>query len=275
MSIPQLDEPLVVLNGRNAGPSIHALGCGSVAILSRACPGKEGANEDALAVISCDEHRAVFAVADGFGGQPAGDQAARLAIESVLHAVSACIETQGDLRDGILNGFEEANRAVTALGVGAATTLAVAEVDNAIVRPYHVGDSEIMIVGQRGKLKLQTVSHSPVGYGVEAGLIDRDDAIHHAERNIVSNMVGSPEMRIEIGPHLALQPRDTLLLGTDGVFDNLGIPEVVQLIRRGPLEAACTELGQACARRMLKPEPEQPSKPDDTTLVLFRRRSIR
>ena len=217
-----------------------------------------------------DEKRAVLAVADGFGGHPAGDQAARLAIEALTAGVSECLTTQKGLRDGILNGFEEANRAVTQLGVGAATTLAVAEIDNGIVRTYHVGDSEIVIVGQKGKLKLQTVSHSPVSYGVEAGLIDRDDAIHHEERNIVSNMVGFPEMRIEIGPHVPLRPRDRLSLGTDGVFDNLSVPEVVELIRKGPIDVRCRELVDTCTARMTIPEPGVPSKPDDIAIILFR-----
>ncbi|MGD2108451.1 MAG: protein phosphatase 2C domain-containing protein [Phycisphaerae bacterium] len=271
MSTPPLHEPLVILDGRDVGPTILALDCGTVAIHSRVCPGKEGPNEDALAVLTCSDGRAVLVVADGFGGHPAGDQAARLAVETMRDAVALCADTRGDLRDAILDGFEAANRAVTALGVGAANTLAVAEFDNGVVRPYHVGDSEIMIVGQRGKLKLQTVSHSPVGYAVEAGLIDRDDAMHHDERNIVSNMVGSPQMRIEVGPRVALRPRDTLILATDGLFDNLGVPEIVELIRKGPLETACTQLRDACRDRMLNPQPDQPSKPDDTALVLFRR----
>ena len=49
------------------------------------------------------------------------------------------------------------------LGAGSATTLAVAEVVGQTVRTYHVGDSPIWVFGQRGRLKLQTVPHSPVG----------------------------------------------------------------------------------------------------------------
>lgn len=269
MPRPILTETLVVLDGQDFAPACYQLGCGSVALFSRACPVADGSNEDALAIIPCDNNRAVLAVADGFGGQPAGDQAAQLAIESLVAGVTDCLGTQKELRDGILNGFEEANRGVMKLGVGAATTLAVAEVDNRIVRSYHADDSEIIIVGQKGRLKLQTVSHSPVGFGVEAGLIHCDDAIHHDERNIVSNMVGSSEMRIEIGPHVRLRPRDSLLLGTDGVFDNLSVPEVVELIRKGPIDLRCKELVDACLARMTTPEPGLPSKPDDLAIVLF------
>lgn len=262
-------ETLVFADGREFGSSCRSIGCGTVAAMTRRYPGVAKPNEDALAVIRCGNDKAVFAVADGFGGQPAGDQASRIAVESIVACVTDGLREGMDLRYGILNGFEEANRAVTALGVGAASTLAVAEFDHSIVRSYHAGDSEIVIVGQRGKVKLQTVSHSPVGYGVEAGLINREDAIHHDERNIVSNMIGSTEMRIEIGPHIQLQPRDRVLLGTDGVFDNLFLPEVVDIVRKGPLDERCSALVNACADRMATCSPDVPGKPDDIAIILF------
>jgi serine/threonine protein phosphatase PrpC len=176
----------------------------------------------------------------------------------------------GLLREGILNGFELANRAVSALPGGAATTLAVAEIEGRQVRSYHVGDSMILVVGQRGKTKLQTVSHSPVGYAVEAGVLGQDEAMHHEERHLVSNMVGTAEMRIEIGPILELRPRDTLLLASDGLFDNLRMDEIVGLIRKGPLDRVARALIDQCRRRMLEPASGLPSKPDDLTFVAFR-----
>ena len=261
---------IAVFDGRQTEPHLHEVCGGIAASFTTRCPGKTGPNEDALAVIDGGDGRSVLAIADGFGGQPAGDQASRCAIEAIIAAVSECVERKAELREGILNGFEAANSAIVALGVGAATTLAVAEIDNGSVRPYHVGDSEILIVGQRGRRRLQTLSHSPVGYGVEAGLIDRDDAMHHEERNIVSNMVGSPEMRIDVGPRIVLHARDTLLLGTDGVFDNLGIDDITEIIRKGPLDRACARLVETCVERMVAPEPTAPSKPDDIAVITFR-----
>src|SRR5690606_26158083 len=107
------------------------------------------------------------------------------------------------------------------LGVRSAATLALAELSSSGIRPYHVGDSMILILGGRGKVKLQTVSHSPVGYGVESGLLNEQEAMFHEDRHLVSNMIGCPEMRIEIGPWHCLAARDTLLIATDGLFDNL------------------------------------------------------
>ena len=137
-------------------------------------------------------------------------------------------------------------------------------------RPYHVGDSEILVVGQRGRIKLQTVSHSPVGYAVEAGLLTQKEALHHDDRHLVSNLIGSPDMRIEVGSPMVLAPRDTVLLATDGLFDNLTVREIVKMIRAGPLLDAASALIRACESRMQSPGAGTPSKPDDVTFILYR-----
>ena len=82
----------------------------------------------------------------------------------------------------------------------------------------------------RGRVKLQTISHSPVGYAVESGMLDDQEAMHHEERHVVSNIIGTPEMRIEIGPPIDLATYDTLLVATDGLADNLHIEEIIERI---------------------------------------------
>ncbi len=261
----------VILNrGEMSDPELRAVAGGEVAVFSARSPNKETSNEDAAAIIPATERGLILAVADGLGGQRSGAEAAALAVE----ALAGCVTTaDGDasLRAAILDGFERANRTVNDLGVGAATTLAAVEIDDSTIRPYHVGDSTILVVGQRGRIKLLTVSHSPVGYAVEAGLVDEHEAIHHADRHLVSNIVGSPEMRIEVGRSLTLQPYDTLLLGSDGLFDNLHVAEVVEIIRKGQLASAAGNLAEACRRRMQEPEADHPSHPDDLTFLIYRR----
>ena len=41
-------------------------------------------------------------------------------------------------------------------------------------------------------------------FAVESGMLSEDDALHHDERNLVSNVVGDEQMRIELGPPLKL-----------------------------------------------------------------------
>lgn len=243
---------------------------GRAAAYTARCPHRDTPNEDMGAVIPIDDGRAILAVADGMGGPPGGAQAASITIDTLIETTRNANAEETALRAMILNAFETANERLLALGIGSGTTLAVVELEGLSARPYHAGDSVILAVGQRGKIKLQTVAHSPVGYAVEAGLLDAGEAIHHEDRHIVSNIVGSPEMRIEIGPPLTLAARDTIVLGSDGLFDNLHVEEVVQIVRKGPLEAAARALADLARLRMLQPEEGRPSKADDLTFIIYR-----
>jgi serine/threonine protein phosphatase PrpC len=164
---------------------------------------------------------------------------------------------------------------VRQLGTGAATTLTAVEVDRTTIRPYHVGDSSVLLIGNRGKVKLQTRAHAPVAYAVEAGMITEEEAIHHEDRHLVSNVVGTKDTHIEIGPRRHMSPRDTLLIASDGLFDNLHVDEIIHLVRKGGMLDAAKALTDAATRRMERPMDGQPSKPDDLTFILFRKGSLR
>jgi serine/threonine protein phosphatase PrpC len=252
------------------GGELHSLPHGRAAVFAARCPTRETDNEDAAALIVVDELRALLAVADGVGGHAAGAEAAKVALEAIRTAAAGAGHGENDLRAAVLDGFERANEQIAAMGVGAATTLAVVEMDGPTMRPYHVGDSMILVVGQRGKLRYLTMAHSPVGYAQEAGLIDEHEAIHHEDRHLVSNIVGMSDMRIDIGPTMTLKTRDTLLLGTDGLFDNLRQAEIVQAVRKGPMDEATARLAREARQRMTQPEEGHPSKPDDLTFILYR-----
>ena len=243
---------------------------GTLAYFTRRAPDKEGVNQDSVAFLDCGGYAGVLAIADGAGGMRAGEQASRTALEALMDGVAEGMLRGEPLRDGILTGIERANRAVLDLGIGAVTTLAVAEISDHTVRTYHVGDSVILVVGQRGKIKLQTVSHSPVGYAVEAGVLDEGEAMHHEERHLVSNFIGTADMRVEMGSSLQLAPRDTVLLASDGLADNLRTEEIVAAMRIGALPGPLEQLVERTTRRMLTEAGEQPCKPDDLSILLYR-----
>jgi len=256
---------------------VAPLADGLAVICSSRSPDKLTPNEDAAALIPVTDRSGVMVVADGVGGYRAGEQASRSIIDAlkttVLHD-SHVANDSGDastLRPAILNAIESANDAVLGFAMRAATTLAVVEVQKHTVRPYHVGDSMILVVGQRGKIKLQTISHSPVGFAVESGLLDEKEALHHEERHLVSNVLGMSDMRIEIGSTLQLAPRDTIVIASDGLFDNLHLDEIVECIRKGPLDEGVRRLAADALERMNRPRHRQPSKPDDMTIIAYRR----
>ena len=248
---------------------------GTAVVYSTRAPGKETANEDAAALIPYGEDAAALVVADGLGGHAAGAQASGLAIQQLEKSLRQAAQQEQPLRTAILNGIEAANKAVAALANGSATTLSVVEIQGHTIRPYHIGDSMILVTGQRGKVKHETISHSPVGYAVEAGMLDAEEAMHHEERHVVSNIIGTPEMRIEIGPPIDLATYDTLLIATDGLADNLHVEEIVERIRKGPLNRVASTLAEDCHTRMSQPQEGCPSKPDDCSFVLFRRKARR
>jgi serine/threonine protein phosphatase PrpC len=269
LSLKEGHDLKLVATDLDAPRCLSAAG-GRACLFTARAPDKPTSNEDGAAVVLCDNLRCVLAVADGMGGLPSGEQAAGIALEELCGAVRLAVDNHAELRDGILNGFEKANAAIRSLCPGAGTTLAAVEIDDTTMRTYHAGDSAILAIGQRGRLRWETVSHSPVGYAVEAGLLDAGEAMHHDDRHLVSNMVGSEGMRIEIGPPVTLNLRDTVLLATDGLTDNLLHEEIVERIRKGTLDAAAEQLRSACTRRMHAANGSQPSKPDDVTFIIFR-----
>ncbi len=261
-----------ILDANMTVPGEFELAGGIAAAFSSRCPDHDGSNEDSAAVIDVGGSAGVIIVADGLGGSAAGAAASAAAVKQVCKSVEKVAGNGGLLRTAILDGFEHANEAVRAIGVGAGTTLAVIEVQDGAMRPYLVGDSAILLVGNRGKIKYQSVAHSPIGYGVEAGLIAEKDAMHHEDRHIVSNVIGTSDMHIEIGPTLKLAKRDTLIAMSDGLSDNLHAEEIVERIRKGPIIAAAQRLADNARARMAEPAKTKPSKPDDLTFVVFRAR---
>lgn len=243
---------------------------GTATLHSQRSPDKSGDNEDSAALIRFNEDSGVAVVADGLGGVAGGAEASRTVIDTLVQEIKSA-QCSGVLRDIILNGIDAANRSLLDRGLGNAATVAITEINSHCVRTYHVGDAVVLITGQRGKVKLQTLSHSPTGYAIESGLLDEDEAMDHEERHLVSNVVGSSEMRIEMGPDIVLAARDTLLVSSDGLFDNLYVEEIVELSRRGALTRSAKMLSEQAVARMRTAQEGAPSHPDDLTFILYRR----
>ena len=241
-----------------------------VAFTCRA-PDKESDNEDSVAAIPYGPDAVVLVVADGAGGLPAGRRASQTAVRSLESSLNVAMSETMLLRTAILNGIDAANATVLELGNGSATTLTVVTIEGQIARSYQIGDSEAIVIGQRGRIRAQTMAHSPTGFAVEAGMLDQRAALHHEERHLVSNFIGTADMRIDMGAGIKLNPRDTVLLASDGLTDNVHVHEITELVRKGPMTDAVNSMIALARRRMTVETIHQPSKPDDLSVILFRK----
>lgn len=239
-----------------------------VSYLSKSCiEGK--LNEDAMGLVNIDDNHFILAIADGVGGHAYGYKAANAAIESVVQefeGVSSC----DDLSPTILRAFDRANKEVLDIGAGSGTTLLVVEVTERCLRSYHAGDSGMMVVGGKGKLKHFTIGHSSFELGMEAGLVDGLDPQEYHLRNELTNMVGSKDMRIEVGPKISLRPRDLVIMASDGLLDNLDVDDFLKSTPERDPQLLMDLLYQKAVRQMEGEDESRYSKPDDLSIIVFK-----
>ncbi|QDU66558.1 PP2C family protein-serine/threonine phosphatase [Engelhardtia mirabilis] len=247
------------------------LTAGELVVYTSPSPLHPDRNEDGAAVFRVGD-AVVIAVADGVGGLPGGAMASTRALEEIGRTLGELggDVTESRLRNAVLDGIELAHRAIRETGDGGATTLAAVEILGRQLRTYHAGDSAILIFDADGELRLQTVAHSPVGYALESGLITEAEAFFHDHRNIIFNCLGLERIHIEFSSAIELDPGDTVLLATDGLFDNLTLAELSELSRGGELASVCQQLESVATERMNAPGGQAPSKPDDLTFATFR-----
>lgn len=243
-------------------------------VFSQRDPFKTSPNEDSALVMPCGENSVVIAVADGCGGMRGGDKASKLAMDYLAESIEQSFDEPRLIRGAILDGIENANRAIQSLKIGAACTIAIVEFHDGMIRSYHAGDSMVLVTTNRGRVRYQSISHSPIGYAVESGMLQADAAMHHEDRHLISNCLGSPHMRIEVGPSIRLGKNDRVLVASDGLFDNLSTDEVVNILRCGELNNVAEKLSEKVTQRMLtestSASASPPSKPDDLTFVTLR-----
>ena len=260
----------VVRAGRMDDPWHWCHGPFELALFSDVSPAKSTPNEDCVAVVILGSDELVLVVADGVGGMPDGVVASRIVAEEIVARCEDAARTGTRTREAVLDAIEHANRRILRESQGSATTVAVAHVAGDEVRTLHVGDSEIQLFAGTEGLRWKTLSHSPVGYALEAGMLDPRQALWNEARHLVSNVLGSPTLSVEVSSALPLRAGDTLLLASDGLHDNLHLEEIHAVIVGEDAAAAGRELVRRVRQRMADPS-TLPCKPDDLSFVLLRR----
>lgn len=253
-------------------PDINILAGREVAVISSRSPAKTNRNEDCIAWIAWRNALLVM-LADGVGGQPGGGEAAELAIQVLVDRFKNVNDDQisSDVfRGGVLDAFERANLEIQKFGIGSATTLTAVTIVDSSIRVFNAGDSSTLICGGQGKLKFANTAHSPTGYAIAAGILHSDDALHHDERHLISNIVGSPEMHIDMGPVQKISPLDRIVVASDGLWDNMYLDEINKAIRIVPLYKAASFIVKTCQSRMTRDGGQLPGHADDLSFVIIR-----
>ncbi len=209
------------------------------------------ANEDRYLVKKFTDGTLLFAVADGMGGQAAGDHAAeilrgRLA-NMPLIAVGKEAETLSNLAvetDRIL--IETGDRQEEFEGLGTTLLCVLLRDDKAYW--VHVGDSRFSIF-REGKLLQITQDQNLARYLVEEGEITIEEVAEHYSRNILDQAVGNAMEEPETGME-CLETNDILVLSTDG-FHNLVLPDVIisELQRKEELKTRADSLVKLALKR--------------------------
>jgi serine/threonine protein phosphatase PrpC len=181
---------------------------------------RRSANEDSYVAQS-----PVFAVADGMGGHSAGD----LASAAVVTRLAEVIQDGFATTAAIDRALERATSDIelvgegSELGVGTTVTGVVLTLQGG--EPYfavfNIGDSRVYQF-ERGELRQVTVDHSVVQEMVDSGLIDRSQAEHHPDSNVITRAVGFNMPPTADYWMLPLRPGFRLMICSDGLTKEVG-----------------------------------------------------
>lgn len=154
-------------------------------------PGKKRDNNEDR--ILCDAAHGIFVVADGMGGEAAGEVAAQIAIDFIKKRLGAETGTAARrLREAITGANNEICRLAEGHPEwkGMACVLTAALVEDQTLHIGHVGDSRLYQIIDDTIRKI-TPDHSPVGQKEDSGELTELEAMRHPRRNEVYRDVGS------------------------------------------------------------------------------------
>lgn len=197
-----------------------------------------------------------FLVADGMGGQSAGERASELAIELISERLGKTIDFDQDDPAAVVAAIDEAvshaNFEIMALGeleaqcrnMGTTIAFVVAVAD--VLYVGGIGDSRVYLL-RDGQIEQLTKDHSLTQALLDAGTISPEDAATHRYKNVLYRYLGTKEGAAGTeARRLEPQPGDRLLLCSDGVSDGISPDEVASLLKSlSPPQAAAEGIVQA------------------------------
>jgi serine/threonine protein phosphatase PrpC len=205
-------------------------------------------------------------IADGMGGYEGGQEASRLAVETVRQVYDLASNTGP--QQALIAAFYAAHANIQRYAMehiqlqGMGTTCTALSIVGRQLFFAHVGDSRLYLVRADSVSRL-TRDHSYVGRLVESGIVRLEDAETHPQRHILTAALGSGREVLPDTPEhpLALQEGDALVLCTDGLWSLVGEQEVARSVRSGTPAEACVALVNAALER---------GGPDNITVLILR-----
>ncbi|MBU6288573.1 MAG: PP2C family protein-serine/threonine phosphatase [Chloroflexota bacterium] len=209
-------------------------------------------NEDAVGCLlpergdAIRKRGAIFAVADGVGGQSAGEVASAMAIRDVIAGYVS--PTSPHAPEAALTGaVQAANARVHAVATGGAaetagmqTTLSVLVLCGRQSFVAHAGDSRIYRL-RDGTLSRLTADHSEAAELVRLRLIAPEDAASHPRRSVLTRTLGAtPRIRPDFS-RAPVEDGDRFLLCTDGLWGEVQDHEIASAMAMPP-EGGCERL---------------------------------
>lgn len=178
----------------------------------------------------------LYAVADGMGGQAAGEVASAMTLDTLAKRAA---------KKGLAHAVREANSVVfkkqehdPALA-GMGTTLTALVVDGDALRFAHVGDSRAYLL-REGELRLLTEDHTLVNEWVRKGDISPEQALSHPQRSILTRAIGT-EAEVNIDElSFTPEPGDRFLLCSDGLTTMLHDDAIRDILAGHPGEPQAT-----------------------------------
>ena len=180
-------------------------------------------------------HGKLFMVADGMGGHQGGNRAAVLAMDLLInqflnsmHWFMQVDRPQTEREQGFITDLkhmlQRAHEAIendssqSAERRGMGTTLTMAYVIWPWMYVVHAGDSRCYLL-RDGQMQQITHDHTVSNQLVAQGGMSREEAAASRWSNVLYNALGAGASSVEADVHkVALQPEDTVLLCTDGLY---------------------------------------------------------
>ena len=203
-------------------------------------------NEDAVGYWPHDDGM-VFAVADGLGGEAAGEVASQLALEVLARELDRA-PGNWTVAKRLRRSFQEANleiynKAITVPELrGMGTTLTATALTGGTLVAAHVGDTRLYLARER-KLTQLTKDHTWVAEQVQYGAVSAEAARVHPRRHVLTRCLGR-ELIVGIDVlTLDMRPGDVLCQMSDGAHGYFSDEDLLRFLAEPP-ETACRTMVQ-------------------------------